>query len=357
MSNINITKVSHSRVDQVDFDNIPFGQTFSDHMYVADYIDGKWTNHSIVPFGNLSLSPVNLALHYGQSIFEGMKAFKKKDGTPSLFRPEQHVIRLNASARRMMMPEISKEMFLEAVHAIVDMEQNWIPKSKGSALYLRPVMFATEAKLGVKVSTTYKFIIITGPVGPYYPKPVRLLAETEYTRAAQGGVGEAKTAGNYAASLLPAQLAKEKGFDQVIWLDAKEYKYVQEVGTMNLFFVFKDKVVTPETSGSILKGITRKSIIEILKADGVTVEERLISMDEVVSAHESGELLEMFGSGTAAVVANVSEFSYRDKLYKLADVSTHSTANGLRDKINALRAGEIEDTFGWVVDVKSTVKV
>jgi branched-chain amino acid aminotransferase len=286
-----------------------------------------------------------------------MKAFKKNDGTPSLFRPEQHVIRLNASARRMMMPEISEEMFLEAVNAIVDLEQNWIPKAKGSALYLRPVMFAMEAKLGVKVSNSYKFIIITGPVGPYYPKPVRLLAETKYIRAAQGGVGEAKTAGNYAASLLPAQIAKEKGFDQVIWLDAKEFKYVQEVGTMNLFFVFKDKVVTPETSGNILKGITRKSIIEILKADGVTVEERPISMDEVVAAYDRGDLLEMFGSGTAAVVANVSEFSYNDKLYTLSDVATHSTANGLRDRINALRAGEIKDTFGWVVDVKSTVKV
>lgn len=357
MININITKVSHSRVDQVDFDNIPFGQTFSDHMYIADYIDGKWTNHSIIPFGNLSLSPVNLALHYGQSIFEGMKATLKNDGTPALFRPEQHVVRMNASARRMMMPEISEEMFLDAVHTIVDMEKNWIPKGKGSALYIRPVMFAMEAKLGVKVSNSYKFIIITGPVGPYYPKPVRLLAETEYIRAAHGGVGEAKTAGNYAASLLPAHLAKEKGFDQVIWLDAKEFKYVQEVGTMNLFFVFKDKVVTPNTSGAILKGITRKSLIEMMKADGITVEERPISMDEVAEAHESGDLLEMFGSGTAAVVANVSEFSYKDKLYKLSDVSTHTTANGLRDRINALRAGEIEDSFGWVIDVKSAVKV
>lgn len=357
MSNINITKVSHSRVDQVDFSNIPFGETFSDHMYVADHIDGKWTNHSIIPFGDLRISPVNLALHYGQSIFEGMKASLKNDGTPALFRPEQHVIRMNASARRMMMPEISEEMFLDAVHSIVDMEKDWIPKEKGSALYLRPFMFAMEEKLGVKVSSSYKFIIVTGPVGPYYPKPVRLLAETEFTRAAPGGVGEAKTAGNYAASLLPAHLAKKKGFDQVIWLDAKEFKYVQEVGTMNLFFVFKDKVVTPNTAGTILKGITRMSLIEMLQADGVTVEERPISMDEVVDAHNRGELLEMFGSGTAAVVANVSEFSYKDKLYKLSDVSTHSTANGLREKINALRAGEIEDTFGWVINVKSPVKV
>lgn len=356
MNNIKITKVAHSKIDNLDFNNIPFGKTFSDHMYVADYVDGKWINHSIVPFADLAISPVNLALHYGQSIFEGMKASLKKDGTPALFRPEQHIIRLNASARRMMMPEISEEMFLEAVHAIVDMEKDWIPKTEGSALYLRPVMFAMDEKLGVSVSETYKFLIIVGPVGPYYPKPVRLLAETKYIRAAHGGVGEAKTAGNYAASLLPAKIANDKGFDQIIWLDAKEFKYVQEVGTMNLFFVFKDKVVTPNTSGAILKGITRMTLIEILKADGIQVEERPISIDEVCEAHESGDLIEIFGSGTAAVIANVSEFSYNDKLYTLKDTTTHDTANGLRAKINGLRSGEIEDTFGWVIDVNSAVK-
>jgi len=357
MNNIKITKTSQSRLSTVDFDNIPFGQTFSDHMFVADYKDGKWQNLEIIPFGDLLVSPVNLALHYGQSIFEGMKASLKNDGTPALFRPEQHVIRINASARRMMMPEIPESLFLDAVNALVDLEKEWIPKAKGSALYLRPIMFAMDAILGVKVSKTYKFIIIVGPVGPYYPKPVRLLAETEYIRAANGGVGEAKTAGNYAASLLPAHLAKEKGYDQVIWLDSKEFKYVQEAGTMNLFFVFKDKVVTPDTSGTILKGITRMSLIDILKKDGITVEERPISMDEVVEAHQSGNLLEIFGSGTAAVVANVSDFCYKDKVYKLSEASTHKTANGLRDRINELRAGEIEDTFGWVVDVKTPVKV
>ena len=356
MNNIKITKTEHSRLPSVDFDNIPFGQTFSDHMFSADYIDGKWQNIEIIPFGDLSISPVNLALHYGQSIFEGMKAFVKSNGTPTLFRPEKHVERINASANRMMMPTLTEELFLEAVHTLVDLEKEWIPKAKGSALYLRPVMFAMDAMLGVKVSQTYKFLIIAGPVGPYYPAPVKLLAESEYIRAAIGGVGEAKTAGNYAASLLPAHLAKEKGFDQVMWLDAKEFKYVQEAGTMNLFFVFKDKVVTPETSGAILKGITRMSIIEILKEDGVTVEERPISMDEIIAAHKSGELTEMFGSGTAAVVANVSGFSYKDELYPLSDPKTHDTANNLRKRINDMRAGDIEDKFGWVIDVKSSVK-
>jgi len=356
MNNIKISKTEHSKIDQLDFNNIPFGQTFSDHMYSADYIDGEWTNISIIPFGNLSISPVNLALHYGQSIFEGMKASMKNNGTPALFRPEQHVIRINASARRMMMPEVSEEMFLEAVNTLVDLEKDWIPKAKGSALYLRPVMFAMDAMLGVKVSETYKFLIIAGPVGPYYPEPVRLLAETEFTRAANGGVGEAKTAGNYAASLLPAHMARQKGFDQVIWLDANEYKYIQEVGTMNLFFVFKDKVVTPSTTGTILKGITRMTLIQLLKAQGKVVEERLISIDEVVEAFESGDLLEMFGSGTAAVVANVKEFSYKDKLYTLSNPSTHEIANGLRDTINGLRSGDIEDTNNWVVEVASPVR-
>ncbi len=357
MNNIKITKTSQSRLSSVDFENIPFGQTFSDHMFVVDYKDGKWQDPEIMPFGDLLISPVNLALHYGQSIFEGMKASLKNDGTPALFRPEQHVIRINASARRMMMPEMPESLFLDAVNTLVDLEKEWIPKAKGSALYMRPIMFATDAVLGVKVSNTYKFIIIVGPVGPYYPKPVKLIAETKYIRAANGGVGEAKTAGNYAASLLPAQLAKEKGYDQVIWLDSKEFKYIQEAGTMNLFFVFKDKVVTPDTSGTILKGITRMSLIDLLKKDGVTVEERPLSIDEVVEAHNKGNLLEIFGSGTAAVVANVSEFCYKDKIYKLSDSSTHETANGLRERINALRAGEIEDTFGWVVDVKSIAKV
>ena len=356
MNNIKISKADHSKIDQLDFNNIPFGQTFSDHMYSADFIDGEWKNMSIVPFADLSISPVNLALHYGQSIFEGMKASMKNDGTPALFRPEQHVIRMNASARRMMMPELTEEMFLDAVHTLVNIEKEWIPKAKGSALYLRPVMFAMDAKLGVKVSETYKFLIIAGPVGPYYPEPVRLLAETEYTRAANGGVGEAKTAGNYAASLLPAHLARQKGFDQVIWLDANEFKYVQEVGTMNLFFVFKDKIVTPSTTGTILKGITRMTLIDLLKAEGKIVEERRISIDEVTKAFDNGELLEIFGSGTAAVVANVKEFSYKDKLYTLSDPTTHATANGLRDTINGLRSGDLEDVHNWVVDVKSPVR-
>ena len=355
MTKIIITKANSSKLSDLDFANIPFGKIFSDHMFIADYEDGEWKNLRIIPFGDLEISPVNLAIHYGQSIFEGMKAAKMNDGTPVLFRPELHVERLNASADRMMMPNIPADIFLNAVHTLVDLEKDWIPNEPGSAMYIRPFMFATDAKLGVQVSETYKFIIVVGPVGPYYPKPISLLAETEYTRAANGGVGEAKTSGNYAASLKPASLAKKRGYDQVVWLDSNEFKYVQEVGTMNLFFVLKDKVITPGTEGTILKGITRKSIIEILKSKNITVEERRISLDEIFEAHEKGELLEIFGSGTAAVVANVAKMDWNDKSIVFNDVAEHKIANGLRDIINGMRAGTVADDFGWIVPVRSTV--
>lgn len=357
MIKIKVSKASSSKLSDLDFANIPFGQTFSDHMFTADYINGEWTDLKIIPFGDLQISPVNLAIHYGQSIFEGMKASKMNDGTAVLFRPELHVERINASADRMMMPNIPKDIFMEAIHTLVDLEKDWIPDAPGSAMYIRPFMFATDARLGVQVSETYKFIIVVGPVGPYYPKPISLLAETHYTRAANGGVGEAKTSGNYAASLLPAKLAKEKGYDQVVWLDSNEFKYVQEVGTMNLFFVMKDKVITPKTEGTILKGITRMSIIDILKSKNIAVEERKISLDEIYEAHEKGELLEIFGSGTAAVVANVSKMDWNEKSIVFEDVKQHKIANGLRDIINGLRAGTESDDFGWIVPVRSKVSV
>ena len=302
---IKITKTTNSRLSSLDFDNIPFGKTFSDHMFVCDYKNGQWQDARIVPFGKFEMHPASMVLHYGQAIFEGMKATKSHDGKPLFFRPEQHSIRINASARRMSMPEFPADLFDEAIHALVGLDQGWIPPAKGSALYIRPYMFATDEFIGVKPSETYRFIIFTGPVGPYYPKPVSLLAETKYIRAAAGGTGEAKAAGNYAGALLPARLANEAGYDQVMWLDAKEFKYVQEVGTMNIFFVIDGKVVTPSTDGTILKGITRMSIIEILRNAGYEVEERRVSTDELIEAHSKGLLQESFGTGTAAVVAKL----------------------------------------------------
>ncbi|MCL4107392.1 UNVERIFIED_CONTAM: hypothetical protein GTU68_067303 [Idotea baltica] len=331
--------------------NIPFGKVFSDHMFVADYKNGEWTNLEIKPIQNLSLHPSNLALHYGQSVFEGMKASVKKDGTPCLFRPEMHAKRINKSAARMCMPAFPEDLFVDAVSKLVGLEKDWIPPTDGSALYIRPFMFATDEFLGVRPSEEYKFIIMTLPVGPYYTKPVSLKAETEFVRAAIGGVGEAKAAGNYAASLYPAKLAQKQGFDQIMWLDAKEFKYIQEVGTMNIFFVIDGVIVTPQTDGAILKGITRDSFITIFKDNGYKVEERLVSIDEVFQADQDGKLEEVFGAGTAAVVSKVEKIHHNGKELNL-DVSTYKVANLAYDTITGLRNGTTEDKFGWVVPIE-----
>lgn len=349
MGKISITKVSESKVNGIDFNNIPFGQIFSDHMFSADYIDGEWKNFEIAPLQNLSIHPGNLAWHYGQSIFEGMKATCDSEGTPLLFRPEEHIYRLNASAERMCMPTFPEEVFLEAIHTLVEMEKAWIPPAQGSALYIRPLMFAMDEALGVRPSDTYKLLIMTLPVGPYYAKPVVLKAEDEYIRAAMGGVGEAKTAGNYAASLFPARLAKEHGCDQIMWLDAKEYKYIQEVGTMNIFFVIDGEVITPATGGTILKGITRKSMIDILGHLGYNVTIRPITIDELVEASKAGKLQEVFGTGTAAVVSTVKEIRYRDEVIKL-DPDNYKVATEGKAFLNGMRAKTVADPFGWVVE-------
>ncbi len=354
---ISITKTKQSRLKSVDFDNIAFGRSFSDHMFVSDYISGEWQNHRIVPFGNFEVHPACLSLHYGQAIFEGMKASKSLDGNPFLFRPEMHATRINASARRLCMPEFPEDLFIQAIHQLISIDAGWIPPKEGSALYIRPFMFANGEFFGVKPSDKYMFVIFTGPVGPYYPKPIRLYADEFYVRAALGGVGEAKAAGNYAASLLPAQIANEKGFDQILWLDAKEHKYIQEVGTMNIFFVIDGKVITPSTDGTILKGITRDSILTILKDKGMDVEVRPITIDEVVEAYDNGKLEEVFGSGTAAVVAHVEDVTYRDKTMTLPAISERKIGPMIKKEIDGLRAGSIEDTRNWIVPVEAEVSV
>lgn len=355
MKDIKITRTSHSNLASLDFNNIPFGKICSDHMFTADFTDGEWRNYEIKPVENLSLHPSNLALHYGQSIFEGMKASKTKDGVPLLLRPEMHARRLNASARRMCMPEFPESDFVHALRTLISLDQDWIPPMSGSAMYIRPFMFATDEALGVKESDTYRFIILLLPVGPYYSRPVKLFAETTYIRAANGGVGEAKTAGNYAASLHPTRLAIKKGYDQVLWLDAKEFKYIQEVGTMNIFFVFDGKhVVTPATEGTILKGITRDMAIHILRSEGYHVEERPLSIDEVCDAYDEGKLLEAFGSGTAALVAHIEEINYRGKRLML-DMEKCEVGNFVKAYINGLRDGSREDTFGWTVPANDVV--
>lgn len=347
MNKIKITKIKESSVSKVDFDNIPFGKIFTDHMFVVDFIDGEWKSPEIKPLELMPTHPGNLAWHYGQAIFEGMKATLSHNGSPLLFRPEKHIERLNASARRMCMAELPEDLFLDAIRKFVSLEKAWIPPAAGSALYLRPMMYATDATIGVRPSDTYRFVILALPVGPYYSNPVKLKAAEKYVRATVGGVGEAKTAGNYAASLLPAKLAKEEGYDQVMWLDAQEFKYIQEVGTMNIFFVIGDEVITPELNGAILKGITRDTIIQILRSYGHKVTERAITVNEIHEASVNGSLKEVFGSGTAAVIAPVSEIKWMDNVMHL-NPDSYTIAKLAKSTVNGLRNQTIEDTYGWV---------
>ena len=348
---IKITRTKKSRLSEVNFDDIPFGKVISDHMFVADYKNGKWTNPRIVPFKRFPMSPTNLTLHYGQAIFEGAKATRLKDGTPVLFRPEMHVERMNASATRMCMPNITSEVFIEGLKKLIEIDADWIPNGDNTSLYIRPFMFATGEYFGVQASDTYRFIIFTGPVAAYYTKPVSLIAETTYVRAPIGGTGEAKCAGNYAGSLEPVRQAREKGYDQILWLDGKEFKYIQEVGVMNLFFVINDRVVTPITDGAILKGITRNTFLHILKEKNIPCDVRLVTIDEIVAAHKAGTLQEAFGAGTAAVVSQISDITYKDYKMVLPAVETRKISQMLYHELSGIRSGEIEDTNGWIVPI------
>lgn len=352
---VKITKTTKSRLDHVDFDNIPFGKVFSDHMFIADFVDGEWRDARIVPFGNFEIHPACLGLHYGQSIFEGMKASKGKDGEPLLFRPEMHAKRINRSAQRMCMPDFPEDLFLQAIHQLVELDQGWIPPKEGSALYIRPFMFANGEFFGVKPSDKYRMMIFTGPVGPYYPKPVRLVVEEHYVRAVPGGAGAAKAAGNYGATLLPTEKAIKRGYDQIMWMDGHEFKYVQEVGTMNLFFVIDGVVITPALNGAILAGITRDSFMTILKDKGIPVEERPLSIDEIVAAYKAGKLEEVFGAGTAAVVAHVADITYRDAIMELPPVEERKIGTMLKSTIDKIRFRTMEDPYGWIVPVGNTV--
>jgi branched-chain amino acid aminotransferase len=355
---IQVQRSPVSTLGNVDFNQIPFGKVISDHMFIADFDGEKWHDLRIVPYGDITMAPSNLALHYGQSIFEGMKA-TLCNGEPTLMRPKMHARRLNLSAERMCMPTVPEDLFVQAVSKLIQTDRDFIPEADNHALYIRPFMFATDELFGVQASKTYRFMIFTGPVGPYYPKPVRLWVEEVYTRAAQGGAGEAKCAGNYGAALLPAMRAKQQGYDQVMWMDAVEKKYVQEVGTMNLFFVIDGRVVTPATTGTILRGITRDCFITILKDHGYTVEDRLVSLAEIFDAHGRNTLTEIFGAGTAAVVSQVSEIKWRERELKLPEVTDQSRpiSTFLKKYLNDLRTGKIEDQYGWLHGVDTHAAV
>ena len=352
MSNsISITKIIKSKVETLDFDNIALGRTFTDHMFVCDYKDGQWSNPRITPMEMIPMHPACMALHYGQALFEGMKATIDSNGSPLLFRPEKNAERLNFSARRLGMPEFSETLFVDALKQLVSLDQQWIPPQEGSALYLRPFMFADEAFIGMRAANSYKFIVMASPSKPIYTDRVRLYAETSFIRAAHGGTGEAKAAGNYAAAVLPTEIAKSKGFDQVLWLDAKEFKYIQEVGTMNIFFKIKGQFVTPSLDGSILAGITRMSVIDFLRHKGFEVVERPITIGEIVEASKNGQLEEAFGTGTAVGIAMIQEIGYKDALIQVSDTSP--VGQLVLDTINGVRIGKIADELNWMVKVES----
>lgn len=347
--NIDIQKTSNSRIEEIDFDNIQFGKIFSDHMLVADYLDGEWTDVKIIPYGKLSLSPSISALNYGQAIFEGMKACKGTHNEVILFRPFDNFNRFNRSATRMSMPEVPEEIFMGGLTKLLNIDEQWVPPTDGSSLYLRPLMFATEEIIKVKPSNSYKFVILTCPVGPYYLEPIKLKIETKHSRACEGGVGNAKTAGNYAAAFYPRMIAQKEGYRQLIWTDAKEHKYIEEAGVMNILFVINGKLVTPSLdTGTILPGLTRDSVLTIAKDWGMTVEERRVTVDEVIEACQDGTLTEAFGTGTAATIAHISVIGYKGQDYTLPISESREFSNKVFEELEGIKRGKIKDTHDWV---------
>jgi branched-chain amino acid aminotransferase len=342
-----LERTTKSRIKDVDFNNIEFGKYISDHMLVADFLDNKWQTPAIVPFQDIPMSPAMLSLHYGQSVFEGMKAFKNKDGDLCIFRPQKHGERLNKSLARMCMPEIPEELFIQSLHAIVETDKAWIPTSEGASLYIRPFVFAFEPRLGVKIADHFKFIILTSPAGAYFSKPTRLKVEKTFVRAAEGGTGFAKCSGNYGGAFYPTQLARQQGFDQVLWTDAKEHKYIDEAGVMNVMFVINGKLVTPKLTSALLDGVTRDSILKLAPGLGITVEERRVSVDEIEEAFRKGTITEAFGSGTAAVVSPIATINIEGVDYNLPEAGPDSFQQRAKQKLSNIRYGHEADVYGW----------
>ena len=348
---IPVTKVEHSRLTGVSLENIPFGRTFTDHMLEADYENGEWKNVEIKPYQPLLLSPSVAALHYGQAIFEGIKAYKNKAGDAFIFRPYDNFKRFNLLAERMQMLAVLEEIFIEGMRQLVALDSNWIPALENHSLYLRPFMFSSDEMIGVRAAETYKFMIIMSPTGPYYSAPMRIYVEEKYTRAAPGGVGYAKAAGNYGASMFVTAEAKKQGYDQVLWTDVYEHKYVQEIGTMNVFFVIGDKAVTPDLSSkTILASVTHDSVITILKEMGLTVEEKPVSVDDLLAAYQAGTLREVFGTGTAATVSLIRELKYKDFVMTF-DTNTWKVTPEIKKRLDAIREGRVADKYGWMFKV------
>lgn len=351
-----VTRCEHSRLAEVDFDALGFGNVFSDHMFSLVYEDGRWQHPEVIPYGPIALEPGNATLHYAQAVFEGLKAFRGTDGVIRVFRPEMNARRLTASCRRMCIPPPPEETLFFAIEQLIRLDHRWVPSRRGQALYIRPLIYSDEAHLEVRASTRFRYLVLTAPVRAYFDQggaAVALKVEERYTRSAPGGTGAAKAAGNYGASLYPGRLAQEAGYAQVLWLDGVEHRYVEEVGAMNIFFRLGDTVVTPTLRGTILPGVTRDSVLTLLRERGHRVEERRIAIDEIVEAIEGGDLTEAFGAGTAAIVAPVGRLAYRDEVLTINDNMPGPLTRELYDLITGIQHGEVEDVHGWnrVVDL------
>ena len=358
MSNyeIKITRTDNPKQKPQDQSKLGFGKIFTDHMFEMDYTKGiGWHDPRVVPFHEISLSPAAMVFHYGQEMFEGMKAYKAADGRTLLFRPDKNIERANNSNRRLMIPEIPEDLFLEGLKAVVKTDEDWIPTAEGTSLYIRPFVIATDPFLGVRPSDTYKFMIILSPSGAYYPEglnPVKIWIEDTYVRAVRGGIGEAKTGGNYVASLAAQIKAHDEGYSQVLWLDGVERKYIEEVGAMNIFFKINGKVVTPMLNGSILPGVTRRTCIELCKSWGYEVEERKVSVQELEEAARTGTLEEVWGTGTAAVISPVGHLRYENDVFQIKDGSIGELSQKLYDTVTGIQLGKLDDSFNWTVEVK-----
>ncbi|MFN8251964.1 MAG: branched-chain amino acid aminotransferase [Ferruginibacter sp.] len=350
-ADIRITRTSNSKLTGLDIENLPFGKYFTDHMLEADFENGEWKNVEIKPYQPLALAPSLAALHYGQAIFEGIKAYKNDQGEAFIFRPYDNFKRFNISAERMAMPEVPEEIFMEGMRLLIEIDKEWIPHHADHSLYIRPFMFSSDEMIGVRPSEKYKFLIILSPTGPYYAAPMRINVEEHYVRAVPGGIGFAKAAGNYGAAMYPTAAARKAGYDQVLWMDAIEHKYVQECGTMNVFFVIGNTAVTPDlNSGTILAGVTRDSVVTILNEIGYKVEERPISIDEIMNAYKSGNLKEVFGTGTAATISMIKELKYKDFLMKF-DIDKWTACPEVKLRMDGIKYGTAPDTHGWMYKI------
>jgi branched-chain amino acid aminotransferase len=344
-----IEQVDNSRLDNLDIRELPFGEVFTDHMYICTFKDGEWDGGKIQPYSNLNLSPAMQGLHYGQTVFEGMKAYRNSKDEVVLFRPEENQARLNRSAKRMCMPELPENLFMDGLMKLLEMDSNWVPSYEGFSLYIRPFMFASGIGIKARPSEEYTFMIICSPVAAYYSQPVKLLIEEKYTRAALGGTGNAKAGGNYGGSFFPAGLAQEKGYDQLVWTDGVEHKYIEEAGTMNIFFRIGDKLVTPALTNTILEGITRKSVIELARHMGIVVEEKQISIDDLISSYKNGDLKEAFGVGTAATVSLISHIGRGD--YQMALPENQVYATNIKETLDDIRMARKTDALNWITKV------